>query len=69
MEILLGDTLTMKKNHPCGGDKWLVTRTGADIRMKCLTCGHELLTARYKVEKNIRAIRHIENSSTEISGS
>ncbi len=64
MDIRLGDTLTMKKAHPCGGDKWLVTRTGADIRMKCLTCGHEVMTPRVKAEKNIRAIQHIENSST-----
>ncbi len=64
MDIRLGDTLTMKKAHPCGGDKWLVTRTGADIRMKCLTCGHEVLTPRMKLEKNIRSIQHIENSST-----
>ncbi len=64
MDIRLGDTLTMKKAHPCGGDKWLVTRTGADIRMKCLTCGHEVMNPRYKVEKNIRFIQHIENPST-----
>ncbi len=64
MDIRLGDTLTMKKAHPCGGDKWLVTRTGADIRMKCLCCGHELMSPRFKVEKNIRAIQHIENPST-----
>ncbi len=64
MDIRLGDTLTMKKAHPCGGDKWLVTRVGADLRMKCLTCGHEVMSARYKVEKNIRSIQHIENPST-----
>ncbi len=64
MDIRLGDTLTMKKAHPCGGDKWLVTRIGADIRMKCLTCGHEVLTPRFKVEKNIRTIQHLENPST-----
>lgn len=64
MDIRLGDTLTMKKAHPCGGDKWLVTRTGADLRMKCLTCGHEVLTPRHKVEKNIRSIQHSEISST-----
>ncbi len=64
MDIRLGDTLTMKKAHPCGGDKWLVTRTGADIRMKCLNCGHEVMNPRYKVEKNIRAIQHMENPST-----
>ncbi len=64
MDIRLGDTLTMKKAHPCGGDKWLVTRTGADIRMKCLTCGHEVLTPRYKLEKSVRSVQHIENPST-----
>ncbi len=64
MDIRLGDTLTMKKAHPCGGDKWLVTRTGADLRMKCLTCGHEVLTPRHKVEKNIRSFQHSEISST-----
>ncbi len=64
MDIRLGDTLTMKKAHPCGGDKWLVLRTGADIRIKCLHCGHEVMTPRFKVEKNIRAIQHSEISST-----
>ncbi len=64
MDIRLGDTLTMKKAHPCGGDKWLVTRIGADIRMKCLTCGHEVLVPRFKVEKNILAIQRLKNPST-----
>lgn len=64
MDIRLGDILTMKKAHPCGGDKWLVLRTGADFRLKCLKCGHELMTPRFKAEKNIRSIRHSENPST-----
>ena len=64
MDIRLGDILTMKKAHPCGGDKWLVLRTGADFRLKCLKCGHELMTPRFKAEKNIRSILHSENPST-----
>ncbi len=64
MEIRLGDTLTMKKTHPCGGDKWLVLRAGADIRMKCLTCGHEVMIPRSKAEKSIRSVQHLENPST-----
>ena len=64
MEILLGDVLVMKKAHPCGGNQWLVTRTGADIKMKCLKCGHEVMAPRFKVEKNIRPQRHVDNSST-----
>lgn len=64
MDICLGDVLTMKKVHPCGGDQWLVLRTGADFRLKCLTCGHEVMTPRHKAEKNIRSVRHIKNPST-----
>lgn len=56
MDILVGDILVMKKAHPCGEKRWKVLRTGADIRMKCLGCGHELMTPRFKIEKNIRGI-------------
>lgn len=57
MDIRVQDILVMKKTHPCGSDRWLVLRTGADIRMRCLGCGHELMTPRFKIEKNIRAIQ------------
>lgn len=56
MEIRLQDILVMKKPHPCGEKKWQVLRTGADLRLKCLGCGHELMTPRFKIEKNIRQI-------------
>lgn len=56
MDVRLGDILVMKKTHPCGSGKWLVLRTGMDFRLRCLGCGHEILTARSKAEKNIRTI-------------
>jgi hypothetical protein len=57
MDIQVGDILTMKKAHPCGDKRWLVVRTGADFRLRCLGCGHELMTPRFKAEKNIRSIQ------------
>ena len=63
MYIQLGDILEMKKAHPCGEKKWLVLRTGADFRLKCMRCGHEVMTPRFKAEKNIRQV-HKKNSST-----
>ena len=63
MDIRLQDILVMKKAHPCGGDQWKVLRTGADLRMVCLKCGHELFTPRFKVEKNIRQIQREEAST------
>lgn len=64
MEIRLNDILIMKKAHPCGSNRWLVLRIGADFRMRCLGCGHELMTPRFKAEKNIRSVERTENSST-----
>ena len=63
MDVRVGDILEMKKAHPCGEKKWLVLRTGADFRLKCMGCGHEVMTPRFKAEKNIRQV-HKKNSST-----
>ena len=56
MEIQVGDILVMKKPHPCGASRWLVLRTGADLRLRCTGCGHEVMITRQKAEKNIRQI-------------
>ncbi len=64
MQIQVGDTLTMKKPHPCGSARWLVLRTGADFKLRCLGCGHVVMTPRFKAEKNISSIQSQQNSST-----
>lgn len=64
MEIQAGDIVAMKKPHPCGEKRWLVLRTGADLGLRCLGCGHQVMTPRHKAVKNIRSIQPRENSST-----
>ena len=44
--ILLGDVVQMRKPHPCGGLIWTVTRTGADIKIRCNTCAHVVMLDR-----------------------
>jgi hypothetical protein len=56
MDIRIGDELIMKKKHPCGSNRFEVTRIGADLRIKCLGCGREILQERIKIEKNIRKV-------------
>lgn len=56
MDIRVGDTLKLKKTHPCGGDEWLVLRCGMDFRLRCLKCGREWLTPRVKLEKSVREL-------------
>ena len=56
MDIQVGDILTMKKQHPCGGRVWTVLRVGMDIKLRCNRCGHELMLPRSKAEKAIKKI-------------
>ena len=69
MDIRLGDILVMKKAHPCGEKRWQVLRIGADFRLRCLGCNHEVMTPRFKAEKNIRQVIREENPSTDKSDS
>ena len=57
MEIEVGNIIRLKKKHPCGSMEWEDLRTGADFRLKCLGCGHQIMVPRKLVEKNVRQIR------------
>ncbi len=57
MDIQVGDIVKLKKQHPCGSHEWEVLRIGADFRLKCAGCSHQIMIARRLVEKNIREIR------------
>ena len=52
----VGDTLQMKKPHPCGSDLMKVARVGSDIRLICVGCSHDIIAPRVKIEKNIRRV-------------
>jgi len=56
MDIRTGDILTLKKKHPCGSARWQTLRIGADFKLKCLGCGHEIMSPRRKVENSIKAV-------------
>ena len=62
MDIKLGDKLLMKKTHPCGNNIFLVMRTGADLRLKCVQCGREIMIERIKAQKNIRKVMREEDA-------
>ena len=57
MDLKLHDIVELKKDHPCGSRRWEVLRVGADFRLKCTGCGHQVMMARTLVEKNTRGIR------------
>jgi hypothetical protein len=53
LALLLGDVVRLRRRHPCGGDAWLVDRLGADIGLRCRTCGRHVLVARRLIERRL----------------
>lgn len=58
----VGDIIKMKKKHPCGSFEWEILRVGADFRLKCIGCGHQIMVERKLVEKNTKEIKKKEIS-------
>ena len=56
MDINVGDTIVMKKSHPCGANTFTVLRIGMDFKIKCSGCGHEVMAPRLKIEKRIKSV-------------
>lgn len=59
MNFEVGQIIKMKKQHPCGTNAWEIIRVGADFRLRCTGCSHQVMLARKLVEKNFRGL--IEN--------
>jgi len=45
--------LLLRRAHPCGGTEWLVDRLGADIGIRCRTCGRHVLMERRTLERRL----------------
>jgi len=54
LEVRLGDTVRLRKPHPCGSSDWEVVRLGADIGILCLGCQHRVLLERSTFEKRVK---------------
>ena len=50
----VGDIIKMKKPHPCGSQEWEILRVGADFRLKCMGCGHQIMVPRKKYKTNYK---------------
>ena len=52
----LGSVVIMKKQHPCGTNNWEIIRVGADIKIKCLSCGRSIMMSRIDFNKKVKKI-------------
>ena len=55
LTLYLGDVVRLGRAHPCGGSEWLVDRLGADIGLRCETCGRHVLVERPLLERRLTA--------------
>lgn len=61
----VGDRITLKKVHPCGGREWDVYRIGADIGLKCLNCERRVMLTRKEVERRMVARTRAEDDGEQ----
>ena len=52
----LDSVVVMKKEHPCGFNKWQIIRLGADIKIKCLNCGRTIMLPRIEFNKKLKKV-------------
>ena len=57
MEYNVGDIVKLKKQHRCGSSEWEILRVGADFRLKCEGCGHQIMIPRKQVEKGTKGLQ------------
>ncbi len=50
----VGDVVVMKKQHPCGENKWEILRVGIDFKLKCLGCNHLVMLKRESFLKSVK---------------
>ncbi len=64
----LNDVITLKKMHPCGGAAWQVVRIGADVKLRCTTCGKYVNMLRDELKKRTKSIVRAQNDGQEEGG-
>lgn len=52
----LGTVVMMKKQHPCGTNEWVITRIGADIKIKCCNCNRSIMMPRVEFNKKLKKV-------------
>ncbi|HLK55926.1 MAG TPA: DUF951 domain-containing protein [Chthonomonadaceae bacterium] len=57
--VIVGMRVRLRKPHPCGGDEWVVTRTGADIGLVCRGCGRRVMLEREEFERRVKQVVEI----------
>jgi len=56
IKLQVGDTVELRKSHPCGSKTFKVMRVGSEVRVVCTGCGRDMTLDRVKLEKAIKKV-------------
>jgi len=62
-DIKENETVTTKKNHPCGSNLWTVLSKGAEFKLQCRGCGRTIVIASETLKKSIKNIAGADSSA------
>ncbi len=57
----LNQIVEMKKDHPCGCNKFKIIRVGVDIKIQCTNCGRTIMLPRIDFNKKIKKVLEVQD--------
>lgn len=63
IDFNVNDQVIMKKEHACKSNLWTITRNGADVKIKCLNCGREVMLDRLEFMRKLKKVIRNEKTS------
>ena len=55
----MGTIVEMKKEHPCGCNKFKIIRVGVDIKIKCENCDRTIMIDRINFNKKVKRVLEV----------
>lgn len=56
IKFQVGDTIELKKPHPCQNKMFRILRVGGEMRIVCTKCGRDMTIDRLKLEKATKRV-------------
>ncbi|MBM4413146.1 MAG: DUF951 domain-containing protein [Chloroflexi bacterium] len=55
-QVQINVRVRLPKPHACGGNTWVVTRIGVDVRVRCCQCERTVMLPRTQFERRAQII-------------
>jgi hypothetical protein len=63
--LQVGLQVELRKPHPCGSNRWVIYRIGADIGLRCVGCERRVLLARSQFNRQLKRLIDVADVGSE----